>query len=24
VRSVFDPDGVFTNDHVRRVLGDPG
>jgi len=23
VRSVFDPDGVFTNDHVRRVLGDP-
>jgi FAD-linked oxidoreductase len=23
VRSVFDPDGVFTNDHVRCVLGDP-
>jgi FAD-linked oxidoreductase len=23
VRSVFDPAGVFTNDHVRRVLGEP-
>lgn len=23
VRRTFDPDGVFTNDHVRRVLGGP-